>query len=233
MYPVHDACTPRVASGDPRSRLSADRMCDRGRVAAVDVRPADKPDVRQLAAVLAHAFFDDPVMKWMLPEDARRRRGLAPMFAAMTRHHFLAGGSSEVASREGQIGAAALWDPPGRWRHTRLQQLLMMPAFVRAFGLRGTRGQQIEALMKEHHPEEPHWYLAVIGSDPAVRGGGFGHALMRSRLERVDAEHAPAYLESSNPDNIPYYLRFGFQVTGEIRLPDGGPTLTPMWRQPR
>jgi hypothetical protein len=56
---------------------------------------------------------------------------------------------------------------------------------------------------------------------------------MRSRLERVDAEHAPAYLESSNPDNIPYYLRFGFEVTGEILLPDGGPTLTPMWRQPR
>ncbi|ART69234.1 GNAT family N-acetyltransferase [Mycobacterium dioxanotrophicus] len=208
-------------------------MCDRGRVAAVDVRPVHKPDVRQLAAVLARAFYDDPVMKWMLPEDARRRRGLVPMFATMTRHHFLAGGGSEVAARAGRIGAAALWDAPGRWRHTRLEQLLMMPTFLRAFGRRGTRGQQIEALMKEHHPEEPHWYLAVIGSDPSVRGGGLGHALMRSRLDRVDAEHAPAYLESSNPDNVPYYLRFGFEVTGEIRLPDGGPSLTAMWRQPR
>lgn len=109
----------------------------------------------------------------------------------------------------------------------------MMPGFVRAFGRRVARGQQVAELMKQHHPEEPHWYLAVIGSDPTVRGGGFGHALMRSRLDRVDAEHAPAYLESSNPDNVPYYLRFGFEVTGEIRLPDGGPTMTPMWRPPR
>ena len=56
---------------------------------------------------------------------------------------------------------------------------------------------------------------------------------MRSRLDRVDAEHAPAYLESSKPENVPYYQRFGFEVTGEIVLPNGGPTLWPMWRQPR
>lgn len=87
--------------------------------------------------------------------------------------------------------------------------------------------------MQRVHPEEPHWYLAVIGSDTTVRGGGFGQALMRSRLDRCDAEHAPAHLESSNPDNVPYYLRFGFEVTGEITIPGGGPTLIPMWRPAR
>jgi hypothetical protein len=41
--------------------------------------------------------------------------------------------------------------------------------------------------------------------------------MMQSRLDRVDAERAPApYQESSNPDNMPYYMRFGFEVTGEI-----------------
>jgi predicted N-acetyltransferase YhbS len=88
-------------------------------------------------------------------------------------------------------------------------------------------------LMEKHHPEEPHWYLMVIGSDPNVRGAGFGQALMRSRLDRCDAEGAPAYLENSNPKNEPYYLRFGFEVTGEIKLPDGGPSMWPMWRAPR
>jgi hypothetical protein len=57
--------------------------------------------------------------------------------------------------------------------------------------------------------------------------------LMRSGLDRCDAEHAPAYLESSKPENVPYYTRFGFEVTGEIPLPDGGPTLIPMWRHAR
>jgi len=87
--------------------------------------------------------------------------------------------------------------------------------------------------MKAAHPEEPHWYLAIIGSDTAVRGTGYGNALMRSRLDRCDAEGAPAYLESSNPDNIGYYIRFGFEVTDEIAVPGGGPRLWPMWRRPR
>ena len=56
---------------------------------------------------------------------------------------------------------------------------------------------------------------------------------MRSRLDRVDAEHAPAYLESSKPENVPYYQRFGFELTSEIVLPRGPPTLWPMWRPPR
>ena len=55
---------------------------------------------------------------------------------------------------------------------------------------------------------------------------------MSAGLSRCDAEHAPAYLESSKPDNVPYYERFGFEVTGEIVVPNG-PTLIPMWRRPR
>lgn len=207
-------------------------MCDCGRVSTVAVRPGHKPDVRELSEVLGRAFHADPVMRWVLPDDAARARGLAQMFATMTRHHFLRGGGVEVATAGGGVGGAALWDPPGRWKQTRLEELLMLPAFVRAFGNRIGHGQQVAELLKDNHPEEPHWYLAIIGSDPSVRGTGLGHALMRSRLDRCDAEYAPAYLESSNPDNVPYYERFGFEVTGELRVPDG-PPLWAMWRQPR
>ncbi|WP_422746246.1 GNAT family N-acetyltransferase [Mycobacterium sp. WMMD1722] len=200
---------------------------------AVDVRPAARTDIGGLSRVLARAFQDDPVMAWMMPDGRRRARGLPRMFATMVRHHFLGGGGCEVAEQGNRTGAAALWDPPGRWKQSRREEMLMLPAFLLAMGARSVRGQQLTELMKQHHPEEPHWYLAVIGSDPTVRGAGFGNALMRSRLDRVDAEHAPAYLESSNPDNIPYYLRFGFEITGEIVLPDGGPVMTAMWRAPR
>lgn len=202
-------------------------------MAAVDVRPAGKSDVRLLSQTLGRAFFDDPVMTWMLPDPARRAKGLPRMFAAMTRHHFLSGTGAEVAADGSGVGAAALWDPPGRWQQSRLEGLLMMPAFIRAMGSRMTAGQEISELMKEHHPEEPHWYLSVIGSDPACRGVGFGRALMQSRLDRVDAEYAPAYLESTKEDNIGYYARFGFEVTREIVLPGGGPTMWAMWRAPR
>jgi len=189
--------------------------------------------VRALSRALGRAFYEDPIMMWVWPDAARRAKSLPHMFATMTRHHFLARGGAEVATNGAVVRAAALWDPPGRWKQSRREELLMMPCFIRAFGLRVGAGREVSELVKKTHPEEPHWYLAVIGSDPTVRGGGFGQALMRSRLDRCDAEHAPAYLESSNPDNIPYYTRFGFEVTGEIKLPDGGPSMWQMWRAPR
>jgi GNAT superfamily N-acetyltransferase len=202
----------------------------------INTRPARKADVTELSHALGRAFYDDPVSVWIMPDDKARAAHLRKFFATVTRYHHLAGGGAEVACDGPTIGAAALWDPPGRWKQSAREQLMMLPSFIFGFGPRLATGRKLGALleqMKQQHPEEPHWYLAVIGSDTSVRGKGYGQALMRSRLDRVDAEHAPAYLESSKADNVPYYQRFGFEVTGEIVLPDGGPTLWPMWRPPR
>jgi GNAT superfamily N-acetyltransferase len=202
-------------------------------VADIEVRPAKRADVRRSSIVLGRAFYDDPVMMWIVPDDEARAKALPRGFAALSRYHFLARSASEVASRDGDIGAATLWDPPGQRKASRLEQLLMMPAMMWAFRSRSQATQSVMQVMEENHPEEPHWYLMVIGSDPAVRGAGFGQALMHSRLDRCDDEHAPAYLEATKPDLVPYYSRFGFQVRGEIKVPDGGPTMWPMWRAPR
>ena len=94
--------------------------------------------------------------------------------------------------------------------------------------------------MEEAHPEEPHWYLMVIGSDPSVRGEGFGQALMRSGMDRCDGEHAPAYLEASEAALAALLQRFGFEQIGEIDIPDGpkmcrcgGATVSEFHRQQR
>jgi ribosomal protein S18 acetylase RimI-like enzyme len=200
---------------------------------APQARPARKADIRELSRALARAFYDDPVMIWLLPDAEARTAQLYRVFATMTRHHHLARGGVEVARDGTGIGAGALWDPPNQWQDTRLEELAMTPTFIRVFGLRSMRGRAVQEAMKRAHPEEPHWYLGVIGSDPTVRGQGFGQALMRSRLDRCDAEYCPAYLESTKAENVPYYERFGFMVTREIELPDGGPTLWAMWRHPR
>jgi GNAT superfamily N-acetyltransferase len=204
-----------------------------GGMPEIQTRAATPADIGGLSHTLARAFADDPVMKWMIPDERVRRRRLPRLFAALTKHQHLDHGGVEVASSADGIGAAALWDPPDKWQPTRGAELRTAPIMLLTLGTAVLRGQAAAELMKKHHPEEPHWYLAVIGSDPLVRGGGFGQALMTSRLDRVDAEHAPAYLESSNPVNVPYYERFGFEVTGEMTLPNGGPSLIPMWRQPR
>jgi ribosomal protein S18 acetylase RimI-like enzyme len=201
----------------------------------INTRPAQKADISELSHALGRAFYDDPVAMWIMPDDKFREKHLRKFFGTVTRHHHLAGGGAEVASDGATIGAAALWDPPGRWKQSAREQLMMLPSFLFGFGPRLETGRKLGHLlgqMKQKHPEEPHWYLAVLGSDTIVRGKGYGHALMQSRLDRVDAEHAPAYLESSKFENIAYYERFGFEVTGELVMPNG-PTLWPMWRAPR
>lgn len=201
-------------------------------MAEIEVDAAQRRDARQIGTVLARAFYDDPVTSWMLPDDRTRLKGLTRAFTGLARHHFLPRGGSEVGRRDDAVGAATLWDPPGQRKASWIEELRMAPVMLWSLRSRVPASVRLQELMEKHHPEEPHWYLMLIGSDPSVRGAGLGQALMRSRLDRCDAERVPAYLENSNPKNEAYYLRFGFEVIGEIKVPDDGPTMWPMWRDP-
>ena len=86
--------------------------------------------------------------------------------------------------------------------------------------------------MGRYHPAEPHWYLPLVGVDPTRQGRGYGAALLRHALARIDREERLAYLESSNPANVPLYQRHGFEVIGTIQVGDA-PPLFPMVRRPR
>ena len=59
---------------------------------------------------------------------------------------------------------------------------------------------------------------SVIGVDPTHRHKGYGSLLLRHGLAQCDRDHATAYLESSNPANIPLYERHGFVLTGEAEV---------------
>jgi ribosomal protein S18 acetylase RimI-like enzyme len=86
--------------------------------------------------------------------------------------------------------------------------------------------------MGTYHPSEPHWYLPLIGVDPACHRRGYGAALLQHTLSQCDREHTAAYLESSNPANIPLYQRHGFDILDTIQV-GSSPPIFPMLRPPR
>jgi ribosomal protein S18 acetylase RimI-like enzyme len=86
--------------------------------------------------------------------------------------------------------------------------------------------------MEASHPSETHWHLAFIGVDPPHQRSGLGGILLSHTLARVDEQHVHAYLESSNPANVPFYRNHGFQVIREICVGDFPPVI-PMVRLPR
>lgn len=194
------------------------------------VRVANKEDIDAIAASLSRAFVDDPVWEYLLPDAASRPKRLVRYFVtAMRLQHVPHSSSYTNTARAG----AALWDPPGHWRMSPSQFLRGGPGFVRSFGKRTTSAIRTLSVIEKRHPAAPpHYYLAILGTDPDHQGKGVGSSLLRPVLDKCDNDGAGAYLESSKESNIAFYSRHGFEVTGEIRLP-GGPLVWPMWRNPR
>jgi ribosomal protein S18 acetylase RimI-like enzyme len=203
-------------------------MAERAAVAAPRrVASADLPD---LARMLARAFLEDPVAVWSCRPDRLRPRVLERVFGMRLRDLHVHG---EIWTTD-DLQSVAVWAPPDQWHTTPRQDLdlastllhprllLRMPMVVR--GLLRVQGM---------HPEKPpHWYLAILGTDPAAQGRGLGSAMMQPVLEECDRDGVGAYLESSKEQNLDFYARHGFRVTAERRL-QRGPRLWPMWREPR
>ncbi len=193
------------------------------------MRPAREADVPELARMLARAFMDDPVARWSCPPDRLR-------LAVLTRFH---GTRMQQLLRHGEVWTgeervcAAVWAPPEQWRTTLREDLAL--ARVMARPRLATRAPRTVAgllgVERRHPRQPPHWYLAVLGTDPSAQGRGLGSAALVPVLERCDSDRVGAYLESSKERNIDFYARHGFRVTGELRLPSG-PPIWPMWRDP-
>ena len=75
-----------------------------------------------------------------------------------------------------------------------------------------------DAFDAAHPHDEPHYYLSLLGTDPAHYGHGYGLGLLGENLRIVDAEGMPAYLEASNPANVPLYERYGFRQLDQFEL---------------
>ena len=47
----------------------------------IDIRKAEPWDGLDVATALSEAFFDDPIVEWILPDRAQRRAVSVPMFS--------------------------------------------------------------------------------------------------------------------------------------------------------
>jgi GNAT superfamily N-acetyltransferase len=175
-------------------------------------------------AALSGAFYDDPVFRWIYPDDARRLAVLPGFFDVFTRAIGRHGASHGIGDGMG----AALWVPPGE------DVAEDDDAFGEALAVLSPpdldRAMAAMELLGEAHPHEPCWYLNLLGVAPEHQGKGVGSTLLRAALERADRDGVPAYLEATSEDNKRLYERHGFAATAELRLPDG-PSLWAMWRR--
>ena len=194
---------------------------------AAPVRLATRDDSPELARVLARAFDDDPVTRWVYGDGRGRPRWSGNFFAWQLRRLVPQDVTWTTDDRKG----AAIWALPERWRESTGEMLRLVAVTFPGILARAPRVLRGLGQVEARHPRERHLYLAVLGVEPDRQGQGVGSALMRPGLELCDREALPAYLETARERNVVFYSRHGFRVTEELRLPDG-PPIWLMWRDP-
>jgi len=191
------------------------------------MRAASPRDWRQLGAITAEAFAEDPVNLWIFGNTGP----MADVFGALARSVYLKRGFCHVSGDEG----ATMWSHSSANREPGALAMLGLVSAIMRKGTKGAakRGMTAAETMAREHPSAPHLYLFTIGTRKAARGKGLGKRLLAPVLAAADRDGLPCYLENSNPANTGFYRAHGFERMNVLAAGPGGPPLEAMWREPR
>ena len=182
------------------------------------------------SAVLASAFMDDPAWRWIIPDDARRRRLLPWLFRSGFEIT-----DADVWTTQGDVVGVARWLPPGRAAMRvgpALRVFLATPIRLgAATGRFFAYGRAVENLRAQVAPW-PHWYLAGIGVDPSAQRRGIGTALLQPGIDGARRDGVRAVLLTNSERNLTFYERAGFRIVAQGDTPEDGPHAWAMVRDP-
>lgn len=175
------------------------------------------------AVVLADAFLDDPGWIAVGPRGSRARWTFIyrTCLGAIRAGERWCGPSWCIVDSGEPVAvltgcAPGLWPPP-RVRILRYLSpgpLLSGPApLIRSLGA--------QRVIDAEHPSYDHFLVWMFAVSPAHQRRGLGRRLMGEALGEADSAGVPAYLWTGNPDNLPYYAAYGFEVISERRIPGG------------
>jgi GNAT superfamily N-acetyltransferase len=192
-------------------------------------------------ALLARAFADDPLARYLFPSGPQRSRLLRWHYTALVRYGRLAGAVDVVDFPSAPGGprrppeGVAVWhradaaarDPVVRLQWLEGSGLLDAPDVLGAevFGKVVAVVGKLEGLRRLAVPGA-HWYLNQVGVHPARQGRGTGRAVLHPGLARAAAAGLPCYLETFGAGSLSFYLRLGFEVLVADVEPTSG---LPFW----
>lgn len=132
----------------------------------------------------------------------------------------------------GSAAAVAIWSPPEPHPLAGFARLRFTLRLGALLGRRIPRGVRVGTALESLHREEPHWYLAILGTAPEARGRGLASSLLAPVLKRCDDAGLPAHLETATEANLSFYAARGFEVVGETVVAGGGPRIWGLRRAP-
>jgi GNAT superfamily N-acetyltransferase len=158
------------------------------------------------------------------PEASERLRLLQAQFSCLVKYCCAHGAPYTTAD---EIEGVALWIPPDAPRITsEREHEFGFDQLPMRFGREAfSRYRLVHEYLNTIHQRqmtEPHWYLPIIGVAPSRQASGVGRALLQAILDRAKAEGLPCYLETTQPRNVAFYRKHGFEVLVEGVEPSSG-----------
>lgn len=195
-----------------------------------EARLATAADTDAAVEILVDAFYDDPAWSFGFPDPAKRRFQQGWFWRRCVVESIQL--STAWITENG--ASTSVWLPPGVLESFQPDSSNEFVAEAReVLGADADRFlRAVENFEAAHPTDEPHYYLSLLGTHTAQRGHRYGLGLLEQNLQVVDAAGMPAYLEASHHGNIPLYESYGFRTCGGFDMPDGGPHLATMWRDP-
>lgn len=193
------------------------------------VTPEDFMDVAQQ---MARAFYDDPCFSAFWPESSRKGQLMTWWFYIHVKYHHYRNQNPMYYLAPG--GATAMFLTHKTWQESTSTLLLLFPVNMWLCGWSISTYKEYSKMhheMQQLHPTTPHWYLAMLGVDPAYQRQGLGRVVMEDPMRECDEKKMEMYLESSNPVNISFYQRLGFVQCAEP-VKGRSAILTSMLRKP-
>jgi ribosomal protein S18 acetylase RimI-like enzyme len=180
-----------------------------------------RENIPEITDVLCEAFYNYPVMKYVLGEkqdyDTRLRKAISFFVSARAlRNEPLLG----IYNLDKKLVAAATVTLPGE-----------IPSPPELFKLRDEIWADIGSEEKARYenygnvaigllPKEPHHHLNMIGVRNAYQGKGFARQLINA-VEELVSEHPTSTGVSLNTEvesNVNFYLHLGFELLGKATV---------------
>lgn len=181
----------------------------------------NKSHIKSAGILLGRALFDDPVSIHVIPDSNERKLKLNHVFQMTACLGVLYG---EAYATSEDLEGIAVWIPFNNFREKKLRMLrCAIKAKLNKLGrVAGKRFKPIEEINKKMHIQfapYKHWYLQSLGVGPEFQGKGYGSSLLISKLEKIDEQGLPVYLETSTEKNVKFYEKYGFGVVEEKTIP--------------
>jgi GNAT superfamily N-acetyltransferase len=175
----------------------------------------------EVVSTLCAAFHDYPVMRYVLKDagaeyDAR----LNQLVGYFTDSRVCRGWPVLGLVQRGELLAAANINPPQpapppaslQQRYDRLHDDLGEAAM--------TRFEAFSAAAAPFAPDEPHYYLGMIGVPPEHQGRGYARLLLNAvhEMSAQDPDSCGVVLTTETQKNVPLYEHFGYRVLGSGKV---------------